>query len=401
MPEPVNLAYAFGLSPRAAIEYFTAKGYVISWNWDDVWQAAHAKAFTVAKVTSMEVLKDIRGALDTALREGKTLQQFRAELEPLLRARGWWGPRVEQRPDGTAQLINVSSPWRLKTIYQTNLQSAYMAGRWETMRRNAASRPYWMYVAVMDSRTRPTHAAMNGKVFRIDDPRAARLYPPNDFNCRCRARALSERDLARRGLKVARDDDLTVFESVDVRTGQVYDVASYQDAGMRQAFAPGKGWSYNAGQAAFQPNLEQATVAEARAYLAQSVSGPAFARFIEGKDGGYMPVAVLAKEYQALIGANAQTVVFSTDSRDKNLARHPELTLADYQRLPDVIGNAQLIVKDGDQTIVFVRREDRLYRAVIRATQSGQAVFMTSFRIANLQDVERLRRAGQVLKDEL
>jgi uncharacterized protein with gpF-like domain len=46
----IDLAYAIGLKPEKAIEYFKAKGFAFSWDWQKIWQEAHARAFTVAKV---------------------------------------------------------------------------------------------------------------------------------------------------------------------------------------------------------------------------------------------------------------------------------------------------------------------------------------------------------------
>lgn len=67
---------------------------------------------------------------------------------------------------------------------------------------NADSRPYWMYVAVIDPSTRPAHAAMHGRVFRYDDPTWQTHYPPLESGCRCRVRALTERQVHERGLLV-------------------------------------------------------------------------------------------------------------------------------------------------------------------------------------------------------
>src|SRR5699024_11073215 len=64
------------------------------------------------------------------------------------------------------------------------------------------SHPYAMYVAVMDEATRPSHAAMNGRVFRLDDPVWDHITPPNGYGCRCRMVTLSEAEVKRRGLIV-------------------------------------------------------------------------------------------------------------------------------------------------------------------------------------------------------
>ncbi|MCZ5321381.1 hypothetical protein O5699_01215 [Escherichia coli] len=45
---------------------------------------AHARAFTVAGVLKLDVLKDIRDGLTAALADGGTFREFAAQLEPLL-----------------------------------------------------------------------------------------------------------------------------------------------------------------------------------------------------------------------------------------------------------------------------------------------------------------------------
>lgn len=82
------------------------------------------------------------------------------------------------------------------------LRAAANAERRRQQEENADSRPYWMYVAIIDSNTRPEHAAMNGRVFRYDDPIWQTHYPPLEPGCRCRVRALTEAQIKSRGLVV-------------------------------------------------------------------------------------------------------------------------------------------------------------------------------------------------------
>jgi SPP1 gp7 family putative phage head morphogenesis protein len=82
--------------------------------------------------------------------------------------------------------------YRLENIYRTNLQSHYSRGRCEQQKRVVNLFPYFMYDAVNDSRTRPSHAAMDGFVARADDPVWSVWTPPNGYMCRCRRIALTE-----------------------------------------------------------------------------------------------------------------------------------------------------------------------------------------------------------------
>ncbi|MBF0487542.1 MAG: minor capsid protein [Nitrospirae bacterium] len=231
-PDNIDLSYAIGLTPKAAVAYFEQKGYKITWDWNEALREAHTRAFSVAKVLRMDVLQDIHDMVEKAITDGITLKEFQDELEPLLKAKGWWGKQEIGTEDGI-KTVQLGSPRRLEIIYRTNLQTAYMAGRYKGMMADVDNRPYWQYVAVMDSRTRPSHAALNGKVFRYDDPFWNTHYPPNGFRCRCRVRALDAQDMKDKGLKV---------ESSNSPYRQMQ---------------PDYGWDYNPGKEAWQPDLSQ------------------------------------------------------------------------------------------------------------------------------------------------
>ena len=51
--------------------------------------------------------------------------------------------------------------------------------------------PYSRYIAIEDQKSRPSHAALNGKVFKKDDPLWDTHYPPNGFGCRCRVEGVT------------------------------------------------------------------------------------------------------------------------------------------------------------------------------------------------------------------
>ena len=57
----------FDLPPRKALEFFQGKGYAVGFAWQDVWQYQHDEAFTVAKMMQVDLLKDVRAAVDKAI----------------------------------------------------------------------------------------------------------------------------------------------------------------------------------------------------------------------------------------------------------------------------------------------------------------------------------------------
>ncbi|HWO99767.1 MAG TPA: phage minor head protein [Methylococcus sp.] len=218
-------AALFGRPPAEAVAFLERKGLAITWNWAEMLDEAHARSLTVAKMTRIDLLQDVRRGLLSALREGKTGREFARELTPILQAKGWWGKQIHVSADGQAQVVRLGSPSRLKTIYQTNLQSAYMAGRAQTQMQ-ADAFPYLQYVAVLDGRTRPSHRALHGRVFAKDDPIWQIIMPPNGFNCRCRTRALTARQVEREGLapmsSAGRLRTIEVDAQTDPRTGEIF-----------------------------------------------------------------------------------------------------------------------------------------------------------------------------------
>ncbi|NMX60206.1 phage minor head protein [Pseudomonas sp. WS 5079] len=240
-PNPADLKAIFGLEPEQAVAYLKSKGYAITWNWQEMLDQAHDQAFTVAKAMRLDLLSDIRGALETALQDGQTLKQFITALQPTLESQGWWGQQVIVGSDGVGELVQLGSPRRLKTIYQTNLQSAYMAGRKAAMEETTETHPYWMYVAILDGKTRPSHRALNGQVFRHDDPIWSSIFPPNGFNCRCRVVALTEAAVKRRGLRIVSSEGRMFTETIETgvnkRTGEI---RTAEVTGLRTSDAAGK-----------------------------------------------------------------------------------------------------------------------------------------------------------------
>lgn len=231
MPEPVTLK---PLAPKEAVDFFQKKGYKVGFNWQDVWEEEHAHSFTVAKAMRNDILQDIRGAVDDAIQNGVPFKQFAKELEPKLADKGWWGRKEVIDPrTGEKTLAQLGSPRRLKTIYDTNLRSAYSAGRWERIQRTKKNRPYLRYVAVLDGRTRDKHRGWHDIILPVDHPFWQQFYPPNGWGCRCTVQQLSQRDLDRRGLTLTDEGDLPKDKTTftNKRTGEITRIPKGIDPG--------------------------------------------------------------------------------------------------------------------------------------------------------------------------
>lgn len=209
-----------------AIAYFRDKLSMPSEHWDDLWKQMHTKAFTVAGAMQDELLEDLRSAVDKALAEGTTLDEFRDAFDDIVGAYGW--------------VYKGGRNWRSNVIYGTNLRTAYQSGRYRQMADPDVTqlRPYWQYRHGDSVNPREQHLAWDGLILRWDDPWWSTHYPPNGWGCRCRVVTLSERDLGRMGRTGPDTAPAMNYREWTDRDGKVHQVP--------QGIDPG--WDYNVGQ---------------------------------------------------------------------------------------------------------------------------------------------------------
>ncbi|MFT0211819.1 phage minor head protein [Pseudomonas sp. F1_0610] len=403
-PTQADLQAIINLKPDDAIAYLKRKGFAITWDWHSVDASSHARAFTVAKAASVDVLHDIRSALITNLEQGQTLADFKANLQPILQAKGWWGRQTVENPAGEEQQVQLGSPRRLDTIYQTNLQSAYMAGRYKAALDSAETHPYWMYVAVMDSITRPSHAALHGKVFRYDDPIWQHILPPNGYNCRCRFVALSADEVERRGLVVESSEGLTTTETietgVELETGEINStevtvLKTTDKNGKPIRFSPDAGFDGSPANSHIMDDVllqkakrtlgEQAGTDEMQQVLLNPIRLKAWNAYIDNakklgfRQGQSMAFGVMQPTDIAFAkqqGAKLQTGLLFI--RDELIAggkarRHSQagnaLSQAEWKSLPERILNASQVLWDNaNKTLMYVLDEshDLSTKVVVR-----------------------------------
>ena len=153
--------------------------------YDQLAQNARQRAFTVASVAQADLVTDVWRALDSAVAEGSSFDDFKEAVGAQLEA-AWGGPDAG----------------RLSTIFRTNVQTAYNAGRYAQARHPAVGlrRPFWRFVAVEDARTSDICAPLGGTVLPASDPWWGTHQPPLHFNCRSTFVPLTEEEAQAEGL---------------------------------------------------------------------------------------------------------------------------------------------------------------------------------------------------------
>lgn len=275
------MAVEYGTLPFAeALDFFRRKLNLPTKTWDDLLGAAHDRAFVVAGVMLADLLLDLRGAVETALTDGESLETFRQRFDVILQTRGW----LKDKTKGYRA-------WRAFIIYTTNLFTSYSAGRYQQLQEVAAARPYWRYrhsdASVIP---RPEHLAWNGVILRYDDPWWSAHYPPSGFGCLCYVESLSAREMKNRGLTVTKESTIPyngVVKGVDPKTGKAFERPEGVD----------RGWDYAPGANAAAPLVEllQGKAAEWPPELAQAV----------GQFLAKMLTAALAKQLLAALGVRS------------------------------------------------------------------------------------------------
>jgi SPP1 gp7 family putative phage head morphogenesis protein len=301
---------------REAIDYFRQKVDLPTERWTDLWEGMHARAFVVAGATKDGLVAELRAAVDKALADGGTLARFRQEFDGIVERHGW--------------AHTGSRGFRSRVIFETNLRTAYAAGRWQQIERNAKAFPYLRYVGTLDDRIRPVHRRWHGTILPWDHAWWRTHYPPNGWGCRCTVIPLTRSQMERRGWTVSEAPPLNIVPQAVRIDGKLVTVPT--PAGIDP------GWAYNPGIAAWGTS-QQAVLMEAQggftplrplvtAPLADLVPVPARAalgpRVPRGDVEGLMAAFRRAIAPVAETGGEAATLVDPTGARIRLTMAIPE-----------------------------------------------------------------------------
>lgn len=214
---------------KEQIDYLRQKRVRPTKRWTDALGGDHDRAFVIARATDTAMLEEFQAAIIQVAEEGRYVDDFAKDFDRIVEKYGW-----EYRGERN---------WRIRTIFETNIRTSFMAGRLRQMRDPdvVKLRPYWQYLHG-DSRIpkvpRKQHVAWNNLVLMWDDPWWEVHFPPNDWRCSCGVRTLSRRDLERQG-KTGPDEAPkdALLPMIDKATGQM----------VMQPMGIGQGWDHMPG----------------------------------------------------------------------------------------------------------------------------------------------------------
>lgn len=396
------------------IDFLRQKVRVPTKRYDELTSQQHDKAFVVAGAMKADLLADLHNAVKKAVEDGQAFHQFQANFDDILAKRGW----LNDKNKGY-------KAWRAKIIYQTNLRTSHMAGRYKQMTDPDVlkKRPYWRYKHNTVENPRIQHKHWDNLVLPADSPFWQRNYPPNGYGCRCTVEAINERQL--RAMGKSKPDELP---------------KDYITADERDDFTSTVG-------ATWFPDLDKYPHPVAKSFVFDNMRNGVFLRWLERIEqqldeykentpdydklpkqervDGFrklderesFPVAVLSPEQVQMLGVSTQVVMFSENdalkqaiSRDGNTGFEP----TSYYYVQYLLDNAVLVVREYDKNAGKYRQkttwieglndDGKRYLAIIHQTGDNSQVYLKSYRLDNSK-VEKLKSKGMVLferhEDEL
>ena len=174
------------------ITFFKEKLPLATRAWTDIYASEHEVAFMVAGAAKADLLTDFYVAIGKAISDGTTLADFRKDFDAIVVRHGW--------------SYKGGRGWRTRVIYDTNIRASYAAGREAQMADPALqkARPYGLYRHGGSDDPRPHHLDKDNLVLPLDDPFWDTWSPPNGWGCTCKKLMVSDRDVERMGLTVAK-----------------------------------------------------------------------------------------------------------------------------------------------------------------------------------------------------
>ncbi|WP_353428755.1 phage head morphogenesis protein [Paracoccus denitrificans] len=348
--------------------------------WTDVWQSAHDRGFMVAGAAKADLLVDLASAVDKAVSQGTTLDQFRKDFREVVARHGWTGWTGEGSQKGEA--------WRTKVIYQTNMRTSFMSGRHAQLL--AGNYKWWVYRHSGAEHPRLHHLALDGIALPPDHPFWKTHFPPNGWGCGCEVYGAHTLAGIRR---VGGDPNKQLPPGWDRRG---------QDGNLP---AISKGWDYAPGATVadtireLAPKLDRLPPQPSIDLIQSWVRSSIFEGWMANPRENF-PLLRISQDDADLLGAKSLIASLSPETMAKQLREHPELTAFDYAEAQRVASDPTRRIVDSASSLIYTSEPEGAngYVLVVKATQTRLGLFVTSFRRLSMNAVKRDQTLRRLLK---
>lgn len=358
---------------------------VPSRTWDEIAGAEHDRGFMVAGAIRADILADLGAAIDKAISQGTTLEEFRRDFRAIVAAKGW---QISNAGQGT----KGGEAWRTRVIYRTNMATSYAAGRMAQLVK--AGFAFWVYRHGASAEPREQHLAWDGLVLEPDHPFWATHAPPNGWGCSCYIVGARNPNSAKR---VGGRPEMKLpdgWQAIDKKTGVQIGID--------------KGWDHAPGASVAQlvaqmvPKLAALPPKPSVDLIQSWLKLDSFANWMQAPTGLW-PVARLPEAAAVAIKSKTTVASLSPETAAKQMREHPELTALDYLMIQRTVDAATIRVQDTPNSMIFVLEDPDAagYVLVVKATISGAGLFVTSFRRLSSDQVKREEAIRRLLKKQI
>ena len=183
----LDLDISFSVEPlpfEEAIDFFKGKVSLTKEEWEELEPKLRFRAFTVARLAEADHIEMLRGRLLNAMEKGEYFTETWKDIKAF-----------------TKDADQPFSARYFETVYRTNMQSAYNAGRLMQYQNNMP--PAWELLFIEDGRTSDickglASIAGNGKALAASHSFWSTYgFPPYHFNCRTTFRAVYDYEIGR------------------------------------------------------------------------------------------------------------------------------------------------------------------------------------------------------------
>nr|WP_240142402.1 phage minor head protein [Nitrosomonas oligotropha] len=169
---------------------------------------------------------------------GTTFETFQKNLKPLLVEKGWWGKAEMTDPlTNEKKLVQLGNPRRMRTIFDTNLRTAYSEGKWARIQETKKAFPILIYHGNNSEHPRMQHSGWDNLALPADDPFWKAHFPVKAWGCKCFVTSANQKILDQRGLKISESPKVPEYTYTNKRTGEIRKIPLGVDPGFN--YPPG------------------------------------------------------------------------------------------------------------------------------------------------------------------
>ncbi|RDU53279.1 phage head morphogenesis protein [Helicobacter sp. MIT 00-7814] len=363
--------FSFKLPPIENIAFLQAKDPTLSFDYDEIRHQAHLRAFTIAKVTQIELLSFLQESLLHSLNEGTNFETWKAQISPTLAKAGWLGKSIVTNPNTGEQKEIFVGNRRLKNIYYTNMRTSYTQARAQAQYKLPDSQ-YLRYVCVGDNRVRQSHRALHGLILHRDDPFWQRNYPPNAWNCRCRVQSYSLEQIQARGWEVTKSaPNFQAHKDWDYDTRNLKNTQDNLQAIISKKL---------------QKLANNKTATECLQDLSKQIQENA-SKYRELKElwdtqdkQRVMQLLKTPSKLQELFKNSAPTIQIRASTIDDHKPRHPEISVFDYSLISYMLDDIDSIYQDSysDKKYIIASKLGKWYRLSLKSLADKKEIWVES-----------------------